>query len=288
MRRQFNDEEVNMLNNGAMLIRDYTDLGLSMWTSVFTKGGDMTYQIPPVLLFGQILESTDSISELIKLGCIASCKPLLRSAVDCYLQFSFLLEKDQKKRSSHFLFHYNKKKLNELERILFASSKNSLNEKISGDRLLKEIKLTDEEMAMAKIDYETLLDIIDSDENITTAEEYGDKNVRYWYNFFIKPASIDALAKYLQEVALYEIIFKPLSSFLHGEDIIHNNIVFSVNEMVGVKSLRDISQLNFMVSHTSILLKRTITLFILKEMNGNLELLSRLHLLWERTKIFRN
>jgi hypothetical protein len=207
MRRKFNTEETILLSKGSILIRDYTDLGLNMWTSVFNENNDLTYQIPSVLLFRQILESTDSISELIKSGCIASCKPLLRSAVDCYLQFSFLLEKDQKKRAGHFLYHYNKKKLNDLERVLFPANKNSLNEKFSEDKLLNEINLTDEEISMAKIDHETLTSILNSDENIGFAEEYGNNKSKYWYSFFIKPANIEGLAKYLKEVALYEIIF---------------------------------------------------------------------------------
>ena len=128
MRREFNEEEQMKLTNASKLIRDYTDLGLDLWMGVFVKNEDITYQLPSVLLFRQILESADSISELIKEGCVSSCKPLMRSALDCYLQFSFLIKDDEQRKASHFLYHYNKGKLNDLERVMYPSKKNSLNE----------------------------------------------------------------------------------------------------------------------------------------------------------------
>ncbi len=287
MRQEFKENEQKLLDEASGLVSDFTDLGLKIWANVFSQKGDLTYEIPSTLIFRQILELADSISELIKSGCIGGCKPLMRSALDCYLQFSFLLEDDQKRRASHFLYHYNKKKLSDLERVLFPENANSLNKKLSTDRLMKVVELTSEELIQAKVDHKTLNEILTSDENTVTAQEYGSKNARYWYGFFIKSPSIEELAKYLQETALYEVFFRPLSSFIHGEDIIHNNMIFGEGEKVGIKKLRDISQLNQIVSQSSILLKRTIALFVRKKMNNNLEHFSKLYLLWDRAKEFR-
>jgi len=66
---------------------------------------------------------------------------------------------------------------------------------------------------------------------------------------------------------MYEIVFRNLSSFIHGEDIIYSNIIFYPDGIIGYKKLRDATQLNFIVIYTIIILRRSILLFIEAKMN---------------------
>lgn len=240
--------------------------------------------MPTNLLFRQILEASDGIHELIKIGCINICKPLLRTALDCYLQFAFISEKDEKNRAKHFLYHYNRNKLDQLEKILFPEKENSLAKKLKNDSVMNEVSLTIEERKMAEADYTTLKEILNSDENEKVANEYGKKKRQKWYQVFINSTTIEELAKCLNRSAMYEIPFRNLSSFIHGEDIIHSNVIFYPGEKVGVRQLRDISQLNYIVSNMVIIIRRAILLFIESKMDKDIVLLMKLKSISDKEK----
>lgn len=205
-------------------------------------------------------------------------------ALDCYLQLEFLLEKDKEKRALHFLYHYNKNRLHYLERIMHSDSPNSLANKLANDDTMNEFSLTDEEKEMALVDFNSLQEILNSDENSEIAKEYGTKRKQTWYHALIKSHKIEDLAKVLKRSAMYEIIFRNLSSFIHGEDIVHSNVVFFQDGLVGLKNLRDATQLNFIVINTTIILRRAILLFIKTHLNSDADMISKLKTLNNKKK----
>lgn len=287
MRNQFNEQDEKILVEASNLIKSFTDFGLEVWINRLKQYENSTHDMPSNLLFRQILEASDGIFELMKIGCVNTCKPLIRMALDCYLQLAFILEKENEKRALHFLYHYNRNRLYYLERILNPEIKNSLAKKLATDDILNEVSLTDEEKEMANIDYNTLQEILNSDENTEVAKEYGTKRRQTWYQVFINSSKIEDLAKALKRSAMYEIIFRNLSSFIHGEDIIHSNVIFYPNEVVGLKNLRDTTQLNFIVSNTVIILRRSILLFIQGKMNSDKNLIFKLKSINEMKRDFR-
>lgn len=276
MRNIFNEQEEKVLLESSDRIKNFTDFGLEVWIARLNQYENNTYDLPSNLLFRQILEAGDGIFELIKIGCVNTAKPLLRMSLDCYLQLAFLLENEKEKRAAHFLYHYNRNRFYYLERILNPENENSIAKKLKNDDIMNEVSLTDEEKEMALVDYGTLREILNSDENAEVAKEYGEKKRQVWYQVFINSPKIEDLAKTLRKSAMYEIIFRNLSSFIHGEDIIHSNVVFYPNEVVGLKSLRDTAQLNFVVTNTVIVLRRAILLFIESKMNSDRELILKL------------
>jgi hypothetical protein len=282
MRNQFNEQDEKTLLESSNRIKDFTDFGLEVWINRLQQYENNTLDMPSNLLFRQILEAGDGIFELVKNGCINASKPLIRMALDCYLQLAFLLEKENEKRALHFLYHYNRNRLYYLERILKPENENSLANKLVTDDIMNEFSLTDEEKEMASVDYNTLQEILNSNENAEVAKEYGMKRRQAWYQVFIKSSKIEDLAKSLKRSAMYEIIFRNLSSFIHGEDIIHSNVIFYPNELVGLKNLRDATQLNFIVSNTIIILRKSILLFIQAKMNSEMELILKLKSIHEK------
>lgn len=287
MRQKYNEDVLNKLSEASALIKNYTDFGVKAWIRRLEHYDNDTKDLPANLLFRQVLEASDGASELIKAGCINICKPLLRVALDCYFQFAFLIE-DEESRSKHFLYHYNMAKFVEMERLLFPESKNSFNSKISNDRVFNKVQLTEEEEKLAWVDYNTLKEVLESEENMQIAQEYGKKKMKNWYYYFIKSQKIEDLASRLKQDALYEILFKSLSSFIHGEDIVHSNIVFFPNERVGLKHLRDAEKLNYLTNSMVILIERAILLFIQKKMNSDTGFLLELKTLMERGAEFRS
>ncbi|HEX6170097.1 MAG TPA: hypothetical protein VFZ33_10405, partial [Chitinophagaceae bacterium] len=106
--------------------------------------------------------------------------------------------------------------------------------------------------------------------------EYGNKVKRTWYEFFIGNPKIEDLAKNLSRTAMYEISFRQLSSFIHGEDIIHANIAFHEKVPVGIKNLRDASDLKTVIANSIIVLRKSIFLFIEAKMNSDQDLMLKL------------
>lgn len=288
MRHQIDEKTNNLLIEASNLIKDFTDLGLSIWESRLNNYKNVTTDLPTNLLFRQILEANDGLYELIKLGCINICKPILRTSLDCYLQMSFILEGDEQRKAMHFLYHYNKSKLSDLEKVIFPENKNSLSEKLSKDKIMKEFILSDADKNLGFADYKTLNEILGSAENRQTAKEYGDKKKKSWYHFFIKSQKIEDLALSLKQNALYEILFRNLSSFIHGEDILHSNVVFFPDEVIGLKNLRDTDQLDFLVNSTIIILERSILNYLIKKMAANKDMILSMKPLMERGLKLRN
>jgi hypothetical protein len=282
MRHQFDDTTSKSLTLFSDLIKDFTDLGLEVWTKQLNEKENITTDLPANLLFRQILEASDGIYELIRVGCINICKPLLRTCLECYWQLAFILKDDDKRKARHFLYHYNKAKLHDLENVLFPNNKNSLANKLSKDRNLKELTLSETEKDLGWKDYYTLQEILNSDENRETAKEYGEKKMKSWYHYFIKSQKIEDLAIQLEESGLYEILFRNLSSFIHGEDILHSNVVFYPNEKIGLKYLRDIEQVDFISNSTIIILRKSILLFLQKRMSSEKDSFVKLKSLAEK------
>lgn len=278
MKYSFNEEDVKKLKEASGIVEKFNDFGLEVWLKRLNQYQNDTVDIPSNLLFRQILEAGDGIVELIRIGCINTCKPLLRMTLDCYLQLAFVLENDneKEKKAFHFLYHYNKKKLQSLESVLFPANENSLSKKLKYDSVMSEFVLNEKEQEMGLSDHKILVDILNSDENKVIRSEYGDKLKKAWYQFFIGTSKMEDLAKKLNRSAMYEIPFRQMSSFIHGEDIVHINMEFYEPNIVGIKGLRDISMLRIVFINTVIILRRSILLFIQAKLKSDKDLLIKL------------
>jgi hypothetical protein len=262
MRQVFEESTKNILKELSSFIKEYTDFGLEIWVERLKNYTNETLDLSANLLFRQILEMTDAISELIGIGCINASKPMIRSSLDCYLQLAYLLKDNEEKKASFFLYHYNLKKYNKLVRMMFPERDNSFNNKLLKDKNLKGFELSEKEWELAKIDLENLKAILDSEENKMTANEYCSKNRKSWYESLLGFSTIEQLAIHLEEPGLYELFYRDLSEFSHGTDIVHNNLKLISENHWGLIALRDVRDLKNVVDTTILILEKSILIFL--------------------------
>lgn len=288
MRQVFGVKEKNLLDELSSLIKEYTDFGLEIWQLRLNEYTNETIDLPSNLLFRQILEMSDAIAELVQVGCVNASKPLLRGAIEYYFQLIFILKDQTDKASLFFLYHYNKSKLSYLERILYDERLNSLNDKLKNDKVMPNIVLTESEKKAALKDYEALSQTIASNIYSDIRKEYGVKSIKKWFQVLIGSSKIEDLANRVEESALYQILYRDLSSFIHGEDILHTNWVSISSETIGLKALRDISEIKGIVDDIIIVIERAILFFIQYRIDSNKNYLIKLKPLMDRASQIRN
>jgi Family of unknown function (DUF5677) len=263
MRQIFEDSTQKILKELSEFIYEYTNFGLEIWTDRLNNNVNDVLDLPANVLFRQVLEMSDAISELVKAGCINASQSLIRSSLDCYLQLAYLLKSDEKNKAMFFHYHYNLKKYNKLTRMINPEKENSFDKKLKSDKVLQGFELDTEETEFAKRDLEKLAKTLKSDANKPIAEMYGEKQRKAWYELLLKHHAIDRLAEELEETGLYEIFYRDLSEFSHGSDILHTNMKLIAEDKWGLVALRDVSNIKNVVDITILILERSILKFLI-------------------------
>lgn len=274
MRQVFEESIKNILKELSEFIKEYTDFGLEIWVARLKNYDNETSDLPANLLFRQVLEMSDAISELIKVGCVNPSRPLIRSALDCYFQLAYLLKDNEEKKALLFLYHYNHKRSQKLDRMINPEKNNSFNNKLKKDKNLKGFELSNQELRLAKEDFKNLNIALNSKLNENTAQEYGMKK-KVWYESLIGGNTIEQLATCLEESGLYELLYRDLSEFSHGTDIIHNNMKVVSETHVGLIALRDISDIKSVVDTTILILERSIRIFFDVKIHSKKEFITK-------------
>ena len=171
--------------------------------------------------------------------------------------------------------------------MLFNDKPNSLIKKLSNDKLSSDFVLSDSDREKALEDYASLNKTLATIDYEEIAKKYGEKKRKNWYHALIGSNKIEDLAINLNESGLYEIPYRDLSSFIHGEDILHSNLIFLSTDTVGLKALRDISQVKTIVDSFVIIIERSIIHFIQKKMDSDKPFLIKLKPLMDRGRVFR-
>jgi hypothetical protein len=262
MRQVLEESAKKILKELSDFVREYTDFGLEIWTDRLCNHSNEVLDLPANLLFRQVLEMSDAISQLIEIGCINASKPLIRSSLDCYLQLAYMLKDDEKSKALFFLYHYNLKKYNKLNRMVNPEQDNSFDKKLKVDRILKGFELAGNELELAKADIIKLKKTLDSDENKKIIEMYGTKQRGAWYECLLGQHTIERLARELEEPGLYEIFYRDLSEFSHGTDIVHTNMKLISDDQWGLLALRDISDIKNVVDTTILVLEKATSIFL--------------------------
>lgn len=267
MRQIFENSTKKILNELSEFMYEYTDYGLEIWTDRLNNNVNDVLDLPANLLFRQVLEMSDAISELIKVGGINASQPLIRSSLDCYLQLSYLLKSDEKNKAMFFHYHYNLKRYNKLIRMISPEKENSLNKKLKRDKVLQGFELNAEEAEFVKKDLKKLTNTLKSEINKPIAEMYGEKQRKAWYEFLLGHHAMDRLAEELEETGFYEIFYRDLSEFSHGSDILHTNMKLISDDKWGLLALRDISNLKNVVDVTILILEKSILKFLVAKIS---------------------
>jgi hypothetical protein len=179
--------------------------------------------VAPIMMFRHYLDVIDSISLLIKQGSGDTAKILLRAGFETSLGMEYLLEKDSINKAMAFLVSdiliqiKTLKKLNpitkegaELEQLL-QSENNIKGLDLSAKYDLNQA-LANKESLLNKPSYQVAY------------QEYLKLKAKKisnpaWYHYFGGPSNIYGLAKHLNQVALYELLYRQWSGTVHGSQV---------------------------------------------------------------------
>jgi hypothetical protein len=279
MYHNHNENEKQNLLKLSSLIEGFTQTGLEMLENTMNIKEILKTDLAPYLLFRQTLEMGDALSILIKLGSINASKPLVRTLLECYFQLAYLFNDNEERKALQFLYHYEKRKKEYFENLAFSEKGGSYFEKLKRDKHLRNDNISDEQKEKYRENIKKIESILNEEGNKIIAEEYartenkkgknGKKGkVSYWYELFDGPTSVEGISIKLDESALYQFIYRNCSSYAHGEDIVHSNLVPHDEVSFKVSPLRDLRQLAIVVNDILLLIERSSMLFFKKKVKG--------------------
>jgi hypothetical protein len=274
MFQDYNPHEKENLNKYSKLIKEFVDNGIIILSKKINSKANVRKDYASLFLFRQIVEVGDAISELIKIGCINACKPLLRTLFECYFQLHFLFKEDEDRKSLQLLYHNEIRKRDYYEKLAYPNKGGSFHQRLKNDRHLNEIDLSNEQKEIYIENIKKINTIINDFDYKDIKEEYDriekDKEkangkkykVKYWYELFEGPKNAEGIMIILKETALYEFIYRDCSAYTHGEDLVHPNLEPSDESTFGISSLRDIRQLIVIANNAILLIERCCLLFL--------------------------
>jgi len=274
MYQSYNDDEKKKLNQFSQVIKEYVENGMELLTYRINANEILKKDLASYLLFRQILEMGDAIGELIGIGCINASKPLVRSLLEYYFQYSYLLKDNEERKALQFLYKYEMFQLEYFLKLAYPERDGSFFKKQQKDKHLKNIDISDEQKKICINNISNIRKTISSEDyreisieykrtEIKKSSRFGKKGkVDKWYELFDGPGSIEGIAVSLEETSLYEQIYRDLSSYIHGLNIVHSNLK-SVNEnSFGISDLRDVRQMWVIANNSIILIEKSCILFL--------------------------
>lgn len=228
-----------LLSKFQVSIEEVVNFGTHLlnWDIERTNGGDEN--LPIAMIFRHIVELTDSISILVGKSAIDASKPLLRSALESYLNLKYMLAEDSKSRALAFLVCNYHKELKFLEK-LDPNNKadyGQLQTKIKNEQTLQfEFELphiSGSVNRIAQLEKLLSLPIYQDAENEYQRLRSQMKNPE-WYRFWNGPARIEALADSVGHSMLYELLYRNWSGAIHGTDVIAGKLMGNPNGNVEI------------------------------------------------------
>jgi Family of unknown function (DUF5677) len=274
MYQVYTDKEKEELYKFSELIKDYSKIGMELINHRMNFKENLRTDYASCFLFRQIIETSDAISELIKIGVINASKPLLRTLLECYFQLSFLFQSDHDRKALQLMYHNEIRKKDYYENLAYSDKDGSFHQRLKNDKHLKGLDISQEQKEVyidniRKInetinvaDYEEIkkeYDRIETEKSKLRGKQY---KVKYWYELFDGPKNAERIMIKLKEVALYEFIYRECSAYSHGEDIIHPNLEPKDEDSLGISAFRDIRQLSTIANNAIMLIERSCLLFL--------------------------
>ncbi len=225
----------------------------------------------PIMMLRHYLDVIDSISILIQQGSGDTAKILLRAGFETLLGMEYLLEKDSVNRSIAFLVSdilmqiKTLKKLNpvtkeggELEQLL--QSENNIKGFDLNNKYNLDQALANKESLLNKPPYQA------------AHQEYLKLKAKKisnpaWYHYFGGPANIYGLAIYLNQISLYEILYRQWSGTVHGSQIYLGKLTSGPQKgMVEIVQLRYFKDVQEVATYVQIFSLKLFRLYISKRL----------------------
>jgi hypothetical protein len=172
----------------------------------------------PILLAMDFVDAIDGVAIQVRSGSATNCEPLLRTAFEVYLNLAYLLQSEDTypQRSRDYEFWYYRKCYDWAD----ARDPNSARGKSIAGKLKNDdhAKLLDGQFIGLDVDKERRLakTAMDSPRMAMSKAEYERCKPKNWFSMWGGPSSIEDLAFRLNETALYETLYRPWSTKVHG------------------------------------------------------------------------
>lgn len=226
--RQIDQRVQPILTNLYEKIREVSSFGARIlaWDLEKQRGGD--HLIPPMLFLRNQIEIIESIATLIKDSLAEPCNQLLRSAIETHFYLEYLLMEDTARRALSFLVWDTHKNIQLLKRLDGQSEQaKQFKSKYDKDRLLSGHVFV----------LETVDKHLKNSSELLELENYKPINEEYlrlkklkkgkapnWFSLFDGPEDIERLADNVKLNAMYEGLYRTLSSSVHGTDILRGKL----------------------------------------------------------------
>jgi len=234
-------------------IDETVNFGTHVFKWCIETGGD-NEQIPIFLLFRHAIELLDSISICIEESSIEPCKFMLRGLLEVYFDIEYIFQADTNRRAMSFLVW----NLNMEIKMLRKRDPNThewqqFSKDLSTDRIVRDPKYYQIIDANQKVsEFQKIL----AQPSYAEAEtEYqrliaaGNRNPN-WYSLFSGPASMRDLARQVNLIGQYEILYRAWSGPIHATDIIKGKISIDAQKKLGIVQIRTPSNAQIITSLT--------------------------------------
>ncbi|WP_018759511.1 DUF5677 domain-containing protein [Paenibacillus terrigena] len=253
--RKFPHEVYKVLNSMSKVIDNYVDYCGYIHDKLIEEVPFGEYELPIPLLFGQIINTVDSISLLTQKGQTNGVRPLLRMLIESRLTLMYLLDQDIERGCKAYIVSHVQKEIS--TRRLFDQSEEK------GKRLSSQLK----EMFDLDANHESypkkpinesakhLFALLDKEEMYDVTQEWirtkkeKRNRVPEWYSLYNGPNNLRELAQYFKEEPTYDVMYQTLSSYIHGGAALKTLRVAEDNESV-IPVFRDIEGLQTLVTWT--------------------------------------
>ncbi|MEW5817699.1 MAG: DUF5677 domain-containing protein [Spirochaetota bacterium] len=235
------------------------------WCLDSVKKGDE--HVPIFQSFRHIFDLLDSISVLIRKSCAEPCKVLLRGMFESVLSIEYLLQKNTAQRGKDFLIWNRHHRLRMLRR--HDPDDNLYKEFLAclkKDKSLSGIKFPGFPDIKSRMDsYSRLFSnpfYAESEKEYQGIKKKTKRAPKWWFNMHGGPGDVQELADRLGRSAQYELLYRGLSDFSHGMDIIEGKFEIEEPGLVAISQLRLPNNAQFMTFMAATFGLTAIRLFI--------------------------
>lgn len=191
--------------------------------------GKVDVDVAPLALFHQAIAMTDAIQELLDQVCVRGAVPCLRTLAEASLSLEYILRDEQqfeaRSLSWYCIFIHNQ--LRECDTYDGSSQMGrELAESWNNTHDSPWESLPDQKLSAMRSSYKSTL----KQEHFQPIEaEYRSSGTRrpQWYSLFGGPPNLRVLAKQLERLPDYDILYRPMSLTVHGLDL---QEIFSVED----------------------------------------------------------
>lgn len=208
LNRKTDKEEDKIYNKMGRFLDEIANFGSHLLDFCQEKKKFEENDAPIIATYTQILSMVDGISILMKKGTADAIKPILRSVLELKLKLEYMLQEEPKKG---ILAYQVEHVYGEIQKALRQDENTE-----EGKRFRKIFQ----GQAPPSVDSTDRIKQLESKLNEPTFREVNEEWCRTkrpnWTKLFNGPGNVYELAKYLAQEYYYELVYRDMSSFMHG------------------------------------------------------------------------